>query len=74
MGSDPNGKVSREYGVFNEKDGEAFRGRFIIDSDGVIQAYEVVNLSMRRNIDELLRQVKALQHVREHPDEVTPAQ
>jgi len=73
MGSDPTGKVARAYGVYNEELGVAFRGRFIIDPDGVIQAYEVVNLSMGRNIDELIRQLQALQYIREHPDEVTPA-
>ncbi len=73
MGSDPTGEVARAYGVYSEKDGVAFRGRFIIDPDGVIQAYEVVNLSMGRNIRELIRQLQALKHIREHPDEVTPA-
>ena len=74
MGSDPTGKVARAYGVYSESEGVAFRGRIIIDPDGVIQAFEVVNLNMGRNVDELIRQVKALQHIREHPDEVTPAQ
>ncbi|OYT52622.1 MAG: peroxiredoxin [Desulfurococcales archaeon ex4484_217_2] len=74
MGSDPTGKVARTYGVYSEESGVAFRGRFIIDPDGVIQAYEVVNLSMGRNVNELIRQIKALQYIREHPDEVTPAQ
>ena len=73
MGSDPTGKVARAYGVYNEEVGVAFRGRFIIDPDRVIQAYEVANLSMGRNIDELVRQLQALQYIREHPDEVTPA-
>ncbi len=74
MGSDPTGKVAREYGVYKEDEGVAFRGRFIIDPDGVIQAYEVVTLNMGRNVNELIRQLQALQYIREHPDEVTPAQ
>ncbi len=74
MGADPTGKVSRAYGVYSEEQGVAFRGRFIIDPDGILQAYEVVNLSMGRSMDELIRQIKALQYMREHPDEVTPAQ
>lgn len=74
MGSDPTGKVARAYGVYKEDEGVAFRGRFIIDPDGVIQAIEIVNLNMGRNVNELIRQIKALQYLREHPDEVTPAQ
>ena len=74
MESDPTGKVARAYGVYSEHEGVAFRGRFIIDPDGVIQAFEVVNLNMGRNVNELIRQIKALQHIYEHPDEVTPAQ
>jgi len=64
MGSDPTGKVARAYGVYSEHEGVAFRGRFIIDPDGVIQAFEVVNLNMGRNVNELIRQIKALQHIR----------
>ncbi len=74
MGSDPTGQVSKAYGVYKEDAGVAYRGRFIIDPDGVIQAYEVVTLNMGRNVNELIRQIKALQYIREHPDEVTPAQ
>ncbi|MEB3844165.1 MAG: peroxiredoxin [Desulfurococcales archaeon] len=73
MGSDPTGKVARMYGVYKEDAGVAYRGRFIIDPDGVIQAFEVVNLNMGRNVNELLRQIRALQYLREHPDEATPA-
>ena len=74
MAADPTGAISRAYGVYKEDEGVAFRGRFIIDPDGVIQAYEVVTLNMGRNVNELIRQLKALQYIREHPDEVTPAQ
>ena len=73
MGSDPTGDVARAYGVYNEKEGVAFRGRFIIDPDGVIQAIEILNLDVGRSINELIRQIRAFQYVREHPGEVTPA-
>ncbi len=73
MGSDPTGEVARKYGVYKEDAGVAYRGRFIIDPDGVIQAFEVVNLNMGRNVQELIRQIRALQYLREHPDEATPA-
>ena len=74
MATEPTGAITRAYGVYKEDEGVALRGKFIIDPDGVIQAYEVVTLNMGRNVNELTRQLRALQYVREHPDEVTPAQ
>ena len=40
------------------------RGRFLIDPDGIIQALEVLTPSVGRNVDEMVRQVKAFQHAR----------
>ncbi len=33
----PTGRVARLYGVWNERDGQAERGSFLIDADGVIR-------------------------------------
>jgi len=70
--ADPTAEVSRSYEVYDEGAGVALRGRFIIDPDGVIQAMEVLPPSVGRNVDELIRQLKAFQHVRQ-TGEVTPA-
>lgn len=72
MLSDAGGRIGRVYGVYDEDAGVDIRGRFIIDPDGVIQAMEVMTPSVGRNIKELIRQVKAFQHVRA-TGEVTPA-
>jgi len=48
------------------------RGKFIIDPDGVLQAVEVLNEPVGRNIDELVRQVQALQEA-VGSDKATPA-
>ena len=48
------------------------RGRFLIDPDGVIQAVEVLTPPMGRDVNELIRHVKAFQHVRE-TGEATPS-
>jgi len=48
------------------------RGRFIIDPDFVIRAMEVLTPEVGRNPDELIRQIKAFQHVRK-TGEVTPS-
>ncbi len=63
--------IAEDYGVLF--DGEvALRGSFLIDRDGVV-CHQVVNdLSLGRNIDEMLRMVDALQFHEEH-GEVCPA-
>jgi peroxiredoxin (alkyl hydroperoxide reductase subunit C) len=73
MGSDPKGEVARLYGIYDEDEGIALRGRFLIDPVGVIHAMEVLTPAVGRNVKELLRQLRAFKYVREHPDEVTPA-
>lgn len=64
MLSDGGGKVGRVYGVYDEEAGVELRGRFIIDPDGVVQAMEILAPPVGRNVDELIRQVQAFQHVR----------
>ena len=72
MLSDSGGRIGSVYGVYDEDAGVDIRGRFIIDPDGVIQAMEVLTPPVGRNPDELIRQVKAFQHVRA-TGEVTPS-
>lgn len=72
MLADMNGRIGRKYGVYLENAGVDIRGRFIIDPDGIIQAMEVLTPTVGRNVSELIRQVKAYQHVRE-TGEVTPS-
>lgn len=74
MLSDRTGQIGRMYGVYNEETGTEVRGRFIIDPDGIIQAYEVLNPTVGRNVAEGLRQLKAFQYVRNSGGkEVMPA-
>jgi peroxiredoxin (alkyl hydroperoxide reductase subunit C) len=72
MLSDAGGKIGEVYGVYDEAAGVDIRGRFIIDPDFVIRAMEVLTPEVGRNPDELLRQVKAFQHVKK-TGEVTPS-
>lgn len=72
MLSDQGGRIGSVYGVYSEEEGVDIRGRFIIDPDGVIQAAEIMTPPVGRNVTELIRQVKAFQHVRK-TGEVTPA-
>ncbi len=52
--------------------GIALRGSFLIDKEGVVQHQVINNLSLGRDIDEMLRVVDALQFTEEH-GEVCPA-
>lgn len=64
-------KITKEYGV-EHPDGVAYRASFLIDQDGIIQHMCVNNLSLGRNVDEMVRMVEALQHVEKY-GEVCPA-
>lgn len=65
MLSDSGGKVGTAYGIFDPDAGVENRGRFLIDPDGVIQAFEVLTPPVGRNVSETIRQIQAYQLVRE---------
>jgi alkyl hydroperoxide reductase subunit AhpC len=65
MLADGGGKVGAEFGVYDADAGVENRGRFLIDPDGKIQAYEVLTPPVGRNVAETLRQIQAFQLVRE---------
>lgn len=74
MLSDQNGEIGKLYGIYDEVSGVETRGRFIIDPDGIIQAFEVLTPPVGRNVSEAIRQIQAYQHVRKHDGgEVTPS-
>ena len=50
----------------------ALRGSFVVDPDGVLQAYEVHDNNIGRSIKELLRKVQAAKFVKEHGGQVCP--
>lgn len=72
MLSDGGGRIGTVYGVYDEAAGVDIRGRFIIDPEFVIRAMEVLTPEVGRNPQELIRQVKAFQHVAA-TGEVTPS-
>lgn len=65
MLSDAGGRVGTEYGIYDADAGVENRGRFLIDPDGKVQAYEVLTPPVGRNVAETLRQIQAFQLVRE---------
>lgn len=59
--ADTTHRVTRDYGILLEDTGEALRGTFIIDPDGILRYMVVSDLNVGRSIDETLRVVQALQ-------------
>ncbi len=70
--SDLKREICQAYNVLND-DGEADRGLFIINPNGVIMHSTINKAPVGRNIDETLRILQAYQYVESHPDEVCPA-
>lgn len=73
MLGDPAGKLARDFGILLEEEGQALRGTFIINPEGKIKAYEIHDMGIGRNAEELLRKVQAARYVEEHGDQVCPA-
>jgi len=74
MLSDAGGRVGMVYGVYDEDAGVETRGRFIIDPDGIVQAFEVLTPPVGRNVNEAIRQIQGFQLVRESKGaEATPS-
>lgn len=72
MLSDAGGRIGAVYGVYDEDAGVDVRGRFIIDPEGVVMAFEVLTPEVGRNVSEMIRQVTAYQHFKA-TGEVTPS-
>lgn len=73
MAADHSGKLARELGIYDEDAGVAQRAAFIIDPDGILRAADIVSDDVGRSAGEILRKLKALKFVREHPGKVCPA-
>ena len=61
MVADITKQISRNYGVLIENAGIALRGLFVIDPEGVLRYQVVHDLNIGRNVDEVIRVIKALQ-------------
>ena len=64
--------ICKAYDVETPNGEVAFRGSFLIDTDGLVRHQVVNDLPLGRNVDEMLRMVDALQFHEEH-GEVCPA-
>lgn len=74
MAADPTGKLARLFGVYDEESGLALRGTFIISPEGKLLNAEINFYNLGRNVDELLRKLRANIHLAANPSEACPAQ
>lgn len=73
MVGDRSKKISIIFDVLDEESGNANRGTFIIDPDGIVQSVEINADGIGRDASILADKIKAAQYVRNHPGEVCPA-
>lgn len=73
MGADPTARLARQFGVYDPNSGLALRGTFIVNPEGKLLNSEVNFYNMGRNIDELLRKVKANIYLAAHAKEGCPS-
>jgi peroxiredoxin (alkyl hydroperoxide reductase subunit C) len=67
MLADTKRELSTALGVLHKEDGVPLRATFIVDPEGTIRFVSVNDLSVGRNVDEVIRVLDALQ-----TDELTP--
>ena len=73
MLGDPTHVLARNFGVLIDGEGITLRGTFLIDPQRFIKLCEIHDNGIGRDASELLRKIKAAQHVATHPGEVCPA-
>jgi peroxiredoxin (alkyl hydroperoxide reductase subunit C) len=61
MVADIKRELSEELGILDPNEGVCQRATFIVDPDGVIRFVSVTDLSVGRNVDDVLRVLDALQ-------------
>lgn len=55
----PDRSIGQRFDTYNEVDGMAERGDFIVSPEAAVVAYEVISSNVGRNAEELLRRVQA---------------
>jgi alkyl hydroperoxide reductase subunit AhpC len=59
--SDLKRELSSELGILDRTDGVPLRATYVVDPEGIIQFMSVHNLSVGRNVEEILRTIDAIQ-------------
>lgn len=72
--SDSEKKVSRAYGVLEEKEGVSLRATFIVNPDGEVSYLVVSHRNVGRSVEETLRVLKALRTGKLCPSDWRPGE
>ena len=72
--SDEDKRISRAYGVLDEREGVALRATFIINPAGIICYQVVSHVNVGRSVEETLRVLKALRTERLCPSDWKPGE
>jgi alkyl hydroperoxide reductase subunit AhpC len=72
--SDEERKVSRAYGVLDEKEGVALRATFLINPNGEVAYVVISHVNVGRSVEETLRVLKALRTERLCPSDWKPGE
>jgi alkyl hydroperoxide reductase subunit AhpC len=72
--ADTTHEIAKAFGVLKESEGEAFRGTFIIDTNGVVRHAVVNDMGIGRSVEETLRTLQALRTGKLCPVEWKPGQ
>ena len=72
MVSDIKHELADFFETFSEESGQAYRGSFVVDPEGIVRAAEICDMGVGRSAAELVRKVQACQFVAKH-GEVCPA-
>ena len=72
--SDEEKKVTRAYGVLDEKEGVALRATFLINPSGEIAYVVISHVNVGRSVEETLRVLKALRTERLCPSDWKPGE
>jgi len=70
--SDISRQMATDYGCLNDEAHAALRATYIVDDTGILRHASINDLSVGRNVDEVLRLVEAYQYTAKH-GEVCPA-
>lgn len=73
MVADPKAQLSKQFEVYDEDTGFALRGVFLIDPKGVVRSSDTTMYDVGRNMEEVLRKVKAYKYVEKNPGMACPA-
>jgi len=60
--ADRTAEVAKRYGVYCPKEGNAYRGLFVIDDKGRLRQITINDMPVGRDVDETLRLVQAFQY------------